>query len=180
MSLTKAQRAIVYAMFGGKCAYCGCVLPEKRWHADHIEPIFRETRYVAGKYVEGKYQPPRYVQTGNCSRPDLDRFDNYYPSCHRCNIEKSCCTVEDFRLGLERKIQSLRNNSAAFRHAERYGLVAVMKEKVVFYFETFAVVRGESSHDDPIVAEQNTDLPEHSQASRDGLLLEGQSENIQP
>ena len=40
MKLTKAQREQVRLKFGGKCAYCGCDLPE-RWHADHIEPIGR-------------------------------------------------------------------------------------------------------------------------------------------
>lgn len=136
MSLTKKQRALVYQMFDGHCAYCGCELPEKRWHADHVEPIMRETKYVrASRGTNGEYIPGKFVQTGKCERPENERLDNYYPACTRCNIEKSCSTVEDFRRGLERKIQSLRNNSAAFRHAERYGLVEVMREKVVFYFE---------------------------------------------
>ncbi|HHR4690493.1 TPA: HNH endonuclease, partial [Salmonella enterica] len=37
MSLTKKQRAELRMKFGGRCAYCGCVLPEKGWHADHVE-----------------------------------------------------------------------------------------------------------------------------------------------
>lgn len=36
MALTKKQRAILREKFGGKCAYCGCELPEKGWHADHV------------------------------------------------------------------------------------------------------------------------------------------------
>ena len=39
--LTKKQREQIFNKFGGKCAYCGCELPI-RWHADHIEPIYRE------------------------------------------------------------------------------------------------------------------------------------------
>jgi len=46
MALTKNQRAELREMFGGRCAYCGCELPEKGWHADHIEPVRRETIVV--------------------------------------------------------------------------------------------------------------------------------------
>lgn len=48
MSLSKSQRAVVREMFGGFCAYCGQPLGSK-WHADHVEPVMRETKYVSGK-----------------------------------------------------------------------------------------------------------------------------------
>ena len=41
MALTKKQRAELRMKFGGRCAYCGCELPEKGWHADHVQPVAR-------------------------------------------------------------------------------------------------------------------------------------------
>lgn len=40
MKLNKQQREQLKQKFGGLCAYCGDLLPD-RWHADHIEPIVR-------------------------------------------------------------------------------------------------------------------------------------------
>ncbi len=37
MALTKKQREKLRMKFGGRCAYCGCELPEKGWHADHVQ-----------------------------------------------------------------------------------------------------------------------------------------------
>lgn len=42
MVLTKKQRAELRMKFGGRCAYCGCELPEKGWHADHVEAVYRK------------------------------------------------------------------------------------------------------------------------------------------
>lgn len=36
MALTKKQREKLRMKFGGRCAYCGCELPEKGWHAGHV------------------------------------------------------------------------------------------------------------------------------------------------
>jgi hypothetical protein len=41
MKLSPAQREEVRMMFGGFCAYCGCALPQKGWHADHVESVKR-------------------------------------------------------------------------------------------------------------------------------------------
>lgn len=48
MSLTKKQRAELRMKFGGRCAYCGCELPEKGWHADHVEAVKAVLRRLAG------------------------------------------------------------------------------------------------------------------------------------
>lgn len=42
--MTKKQRQEVYDKFGGRCAYCGCELG-KRWHADHLECLHRDSAY---------------------------------------------------------------------------------------------------------------------------------------
>jgi hypothetical protein len=140
--VTPKQRAIIREMFGGRCAYCGIELPEKGWHADHVEPIVRQSKWVPGPHGLGKF-----VKTGKCDRPDNERADNYFPSCAKCNIEKRDSSIEIFRRGLERKIGTLRDYSAAFRHAERYGMVTVVKEKITFYFETL----GDAAVEEPQV-----------------------------
>ena len=139
MSLSKSQRAQVFAMFDGKCAYCGCDLPERGWHADHIEPIMREwwkkrpVKMV--DIVDGKIRTWEEKQKAGVLRPENERFDNYFPACRACNIDKSCMPLESWREWLEHKPTVLRNNHSAWRHAERFGLVAVVQTKVVFYFE---------------------------------------------
>jgi hypothetical protein len=40
--ITKAQRAELRLKFACRCAYCGCELKEKGWHADHVEPVRRD------------------------------------------------------------------------------------------------------------------------------------------
>ena len=130
VTLTKAQRVRLFSMFNGKCAYCGAELPEKGWHADHVEPIYRQTRMVK---VDGQY---KYVKTGKCDLPENDRADNFMPSCRPCNIDKAASPLEVWRKSLERKVYVLRTNYSAWWHAERFGLVAQVKSKVIFYFET--------------------------------------------
>lgn len=130
MKLSKVQRAELRAMFGGLCAYCGCDLPEK-WHADHIEPVMRDSDWVRGEF--GK--PGKFVPNGILLRPERDHLGNYFPSCRACNIDKSCSTLEDWRESLERRVDVCRRNHSAFRHAERFSLVAQIATTVVFHFE---------------------------------------------
>lgn len=132
--MTKSQRAELYAMFDGHCAYCGQELPPTGWHADHIEPVMRD-----GKWVKVDNHPRGWShvmkQTGVLLRPENQRKDNYFPACRACNIDKSCMPLEDWRKSLEDRPRVCRDNHSAFRHAERFGLVAVIETKVTFYFE---------------------------------------------
>lgn len=130
MKLSKSQRASLFAMFEGHCAYCGCVLPEKGWHADHVEALERVNTYVSG----GGFEPYRRKLL-RCDNPGADRIGNFFPSCRACNIDKSSMGLEFWRKQLERKPQILRDNYSAWRHAERFGLVAQVATKVTFYFE---------------------------------------------
>jgi len=54
--LTKAQRAVLREKFGGRCAYCGCELPEKGWHADHLEPVMRESEQDMAAAEKGLFK----------------------------------------------------------------------------------------------------------------------------
>lgn len=133
MTLSKIRRAELFAMFGGRCAYCGTALPEKGWHADHVAPIYRKTKMVR---TEGQFgRSHKYVQTGECYAPENDHAGNFMPTCRSCNIDKSASELEAWRRSLEHKVEVLRANYSAWRHAERFGLVAQVETKVVFHFE---------------------------------------------
>lgn len=132
MALTKSQRAALREMFGGMCAYCGKPLPEKGWHADHVEAILRKIKY--GHDSDGNMT----IKQIGCYKPENERSDNYFPSCAKCNIEKSAGSVEDFRRRLERKVEVLRRNNANWNHLERFGIVAIVKPKVIFHYELVA------------------------------------------
>lgn len=137
MALNKKQRAIVKAMFGDRCAYCGQALGD-RWHADHVQAVMRETRWVRSEYVEGVgYKPGRFVQTGKLWRPENERLDNYFPACVPCNIDKGPCDLEHWRQYLQGLAASIRRNYAPFRHAERFGLVSIDDAPIVFHFEKY-------------------------------------------
>ncbi len=72
MAISKAERARVFAMFDGKCAYCGQRLPE-RWHVDHLEPVQRDLKMVRGE------RSWKYV-SGAPLRPERDIPSNYMPA----------------------------------------------------------------------------------------------------
>lgn len=129
--------------FGGKCAYCGCDLLERGWHADHVEPVQRQwwkkfTPSFKWEYLDGKIVkvdvPPEKI---GLDRPENDTLDNLFPACQQCNIDKHCMSLEGWRGVVQEKVAVCRRNYSAFRHAERFGLVQEIKIPVVFWFEKF-------------------------------------------
>ena len=72
---TKEQRKLVYQMYDGHCAYCGCELELKDMQVDHFNSVYA---------YDGK-----------------DELENYMPSCRQCNFYKRACTVEQFRQNLK-------------------------------------------------------------------------------
>lgn len=119
--LTKAQRQQVFAMFDGRCAYCGCELPA-RWHADHVEPVLRIMK--TGHREDGF----------RIERPENDRFDNFMPSCPPCNIDKHRMTLEKWREWLGVRLDAIRKQ-AGFKLLSAHGLIAETGAPVVFHFE---------------------------------------------
>jgi hypothetical protein len=118
-------------MFGGRCAYCGCDLPEKGWHSDHVAPIYRDWKWGVSK--DGSHSV--IISTGTCRNPENE--DVQFPSCAPCNRLKSVLSVEEFRSVVQNRILRLRQSSGNFRHAERFDLVTVNDEPVVFWFEEY-------------------------------------------
>lgn len=127
MALSKSERQKVFQKYGGKCAYCGCEL-QKRWHADHIEPIVRDSKWNRDKC--------RFEQTGTCRKPENETLENYNPACASCNILKGSFQLADFRRIIGQFINSLNQYSNQYKFAKKYGLVTETGAEVKFYFET--------------------------------------------
>lgn len=140
MKLTAKQRQSVRAMFGGKCAYCGCVLPEKGWHADHVEPCFRKMEVVPR---DERKNPLAFEvrHSGDFCNVTANRLENFYPACAPCNLFKATFSLEMFRKQIAEQVARARKTSVNFRTAERFGLIAVVEKPVVFWFEQYEGLR---------------------------------------
>ena len=126
MSLTKKQRQIVWDKSGGICWYCGIDLPQKGWHAAHVEPVIRFSEYDSDSQVR---------QQKNLHE-NRDHIDNIVPACAPCNLFKGVFSLEGFRAELQQQAARAREYSVNFRNAERFGLVSVKSDqRVIFWFE---------------------------------------------
>jgi hypothetical protein len=119
LTLTKAQREKIRAMFECRCAYCGIALPEKGWHADHVQAIYRS-------------HPKSAAYVGS------DSVENIFPACKPCNLFKSVHSLEGWRAEIAAQVDRARRSSFNFRFAEKFGLVCETRQPVTFYFERFA------------------------------------------
>lgn len=133
--ITKAQRAELRMKFGWRRAYCGCVLPEKGWHADHVEPVRRDFEYVLAPVGSGVTHVAR--NTGKVLHPDLHTIENLFPACAPCNLFKGAFSVEGMRKEISQQVDRARTYSVNFRTAERFGLVEIVDKPVVFWFEHY-------------------------------------------
>lgn len=62
--------------FGGRCAYCGCELPEKGWHADHVEAVLRKSEQCMKAAAKGIF---KLKATGNST----DQRQRGWKTCFR-------------------------------------------------------------------------------------------------
>ncbi|WP_271043376.1 HNH endonuclease [Pseudomonas sp. VB3] len=131
MKLTKKQRADLREKFDGRCAYCGCDLPE-RWHADHVEPVVREL--LSRRNPNGTWK----LVSGKALKPHLDHVENMNPACPPCNISKGGMSLEGWRAWLSGHIKSLNSYHPIYRIAKAYGLIQETGAEVVFHFERIA------------------------------------------
>lgn len=115
-TISKKVRQAVYAKYDGHCAYCGKVLAYKDMQLDHLIPKQRE-RFK------------RYTEE------EIECFENYMPSCRRCNHYKRAHTLECFRQMIEEIPQKLFRDSYIYKVGLDYRLVSADEHKVIFYFE---------------------------------------------
>ncbi|EBW6363722.1 HNH endonuclease [Salmonella enterica subsp. enterica serovar Oranienburg] len=134
MALTRKQREKLRMKFGGRCAYCGCELPEKGWHADHVQAVLRKSEQCMKAAEKGIF---RLKTTGEVFRPEADCPENIFPSCAPCNLLKTTYSLEMFRKQVSRQVERGRRSSVNFRTAERFGLISVVNKPVVFWFEQY-------------------------------------------
>lgn len=111
------KRQSIWNKSNGKCWYCGSKLPEKGWHADHLEPVVRN------------------LVTGEPKHPDRDNIDNLVPSCASCNINKHSMSLESWRQIIQGYVKSLNRDSTQYKLAKRYGLIEEKTIEVKFWFE---------------------------------------------
>lgn len=124
MAISKKQREVLRMKFGGKCAYCGCELPDKGWHADHAEAVLRN---IGKGYA--------------MDRPELDCIENMMPACQPCNLYKSACSIEQFRERVATQLDVTRRASRSYRFAEAFGLVTPTGNSVIFWFEKYQDIK---------------------------------------
>lgn len=110
---SKEVRNRVKMKFGGRCAYCGCVLGD-RFALDHHYPI--------GVYGER-----------------ADEEDNLFPSCVQCNHYKGEESIETMRRLIGRTYENLIAKSLTGRIAAAYGLLN--KKAVRFWFENYVIAK---------------------------------------
>lgn len=134
MALTRKQRERLRMKFGGRCAYCGCVLPEKGWHADHVQAVLRKSERCMKAAEKGIF---RLKTTGEVFRPEANCPENIFPSCAPCNLLKTTYSLEMFRKQVSLQVERGRRSSVNFRTAERFGLISVVNKPVVFWFEQY-------------------------------------------
>lgn len=125
-TISKKTRVAVYEKYDGHCAYCGKEIEYKEMQLDHMIPRQRE-RFK--KYTE----------------EEIECFENYMPSCRRCNHYKRAHSLETFRQMIEEIPNKLFRDNYIYKVGLDYGLVSAHKQKVIFYFEWLAEMESEVS-----------------------------------
>lgn len=125
-TISKKTRIAVYEKYDGHCAYCGKEIEYKDMQLDHMIPRQRE-RFK--KYTE----------------EEIECFENYMPSCRRCNHYKRAHSLETFRQMIEEIPKKLFRDNYIYKVGLDYGLVSAHEQKVTFYFEWLAEMEGEVS-----------------------------------
>lgn len=118
-NLSKKQRELIYNKYNGHCSYCGKKLEYKEMQVDHQIPQRRATAR-AGR--------------GRLPIDKVENFDNYFPSCRRCNGHKRAASLETYRRYVEEIPQKLLA-TFIYKAGLDYKLIEVKPRKIKFYFE---------------------------------------------
>lgn len=122
---SKRQKDTLRAKFDGLCAYCGN--PLDKMHADHKEPVVRVTRDCMGK--------PLPADECYMVKPERNVVANMMPACAPCNLHKGGYSLEGWRDIIQRSAAIARKATSTFKAGERFGIITVSEQPVVFYFE---------------------------------------------
>ena len=104
---SKETREKVYAMFGGRCAYCGKPITPKQMRVDHVIPI-----YSGGP----------------------NDISNYMPSCQDCNHIKGAEDIENLRETVTNFLRTIKKD-IRYRMLLAYGLIQETPHEIEFLFE---------------------------------------------
>lgn len=141
MALTKKQRAELRMKFGGRCAYCGCELPEKGWHADHVEAVLRKSEQCMKAAAKGIF---KLKATGEYYRPEAERLENLFPACAPCNLLKTSYSLEMFRKQVSLQVERGRKSSIT---SERQSVSALSRQWRSQWCSGSNSIRKEQHHD---------------------------------
>ena len=119
----KKHRELIFAKYGGRCAYCGIEL-QKGWHIDHIEPAYHNW---SDDDIKKHIKKPR----------GLNEVENYNPACPRCNRWKGTWSIEEFRHEIFMQTERLKRDSASYRLLLDFKRIDEEYIPVEFFFETF-------------------------------------------
>lgn len=122
--LTKTERKAVYEKYDGHCAYCGCEIPFKGFHVDHMKCI------------------KNYEYLEEFTGIDVHSIENMMPSCGSCNRYKSTYELEIFRKMLSGIPKRLARDVSTYNIAVRFGMVEEHNEPIKFYFEKVEESKG--------------------------------------
>lgn len=118
-AIAKKTRIEVYNKYKGHCAYCGKEIEYKDMQVDHLIPVQRE-RFK--KYSED----------------EIECFENYMPTCRRCNNYKRAHSLEAFRQMIEEIPSKLFRDNYIYKVGLDYGMLETHEHKVKFFFEQVA------------------------------------------
>ena len=114
--MTKDERQKVYEKYNGHCAYCGKELLLKDMQVDHLVS-------------------KRDAELGQAWWDEVESFNNYMPSCRRCNHYKRANSLETFRQMIEEIPKKLQRDNYIYKVALDYKLVEEKPHEIKFYFE---------------------------------------------
>lgn len=117
-------RELVYKKYDGHCAYCGCELEYKDMQVDHVVSVFR---YDYDKWLNRL--------DNNITEEELNRLENFMPSCRACNFYKGTWDLESFRDNLSTMLYRNLKKNFNYKLLLKYGLIKEDIHDVMFYFE---------------------------------------------
>lgn len=118
--MKKELREKIYNKYNCKCAYCGKDIEYKDMQVDHLIP-----QRLIDKYGKDK----------------IECFENYMPTCRRCNHYKRGNSLEAFRKAISEIPTKLYRDNYIYKVGEDFGLIkSIYDAQIIFWFETFDAI----------------------------------------